>query len=355
MERLGQLSRGFMRVQAACYAGRGVGYGRRVREPRRNVAQPSGAVGGSGRVPPRRPSLLPCIAPSLLDAFAAERTDAYRVASAAAGWIERLGEDALVCFKSDGARRQLLDTLSGFPWKPRRVFGKLVSRGETAAICPQLWSGDASLPMETEACEGGVLYGIDFAAGYSHGLFLDQRANRAALRRRSPRRVLNTFAYTCSFSVVAALAGAETLSVDLSKKSLERGRANFARNGLDPSSGHRFVADDVLDVLPRLARRGEKFDVVILDPPTFSRSSKGRVWKAEEDFAALLDATLLLVDSGARILLSTNSTLCDLPALERLARDGLQAFGRSATFRRESRLPDFPAGQGAVTLWIELR
>lgn len=295
------------------------------------------------------------LTPSLVEALASEGTDAYRVAWSPGGWIERLGDDALACFKDAASRDALLDALAASAWKPRRTFTKLVSRQDAGNIFPQLWSGDASLPLETEVREGGVLYGIDFAAGYSHGLFLDQRANRAALRRFAPRRLLNTFAYTCSFSVVAALAGGETLSLDLSRKSLDRGRANFTRNGLDPAGGHRFLADDVLDVLPRLARRGEKFDAIVLDPPTFSRGSKGRVWKVEDHFAALLDAALQVAVPGARLLLSTNSTLCDDVALETMAREGLKAAGLRGALHREPALPDFPPGHGAVTLWITLR
>ncbi len=140
-------------------------------------------------------------------------------------------------------------------------------------------------------------YGLDFAGGYSAGLFIDQRANRARLRALKPKRLLNTFAYTCSFSVVAALAGAETLSVDLSRRSLTRGEENFQRNGLDPKAGHRFIADDVLAVLPRLARRGEKFDAIILDPPTFSRNQAGAAFQVQRDFDRLVTLALEVADT----------------------------------------------------------
>jgi 23S rRNA (cytosine1962-C5)-methyltransferase len=288
-------------------------------------------------------------------AFAQEGTDAHRLCSGAGGWTERLGNDALVCFRSHTSRSAMLAGLDAFAWKPRRVFGKLLSRDHTDRTSPELLRGDASAPLDTVVSEAGVLYGLDFSAGYSTGLFLDQRANRALVRRSPPKRLLNTFAYTCSFSVAAALGGAGTVSVDLSKKSLDRGRANFVRNGLDASSGHRFLADDVLEVIPRLARRGEKFDAVILDPPTFSRGNKGRVWKVEEHFAALLTAALPVVAPGGRVLLSTNSTACDGPMLEAMARECLGAAGLRGVFHREPALPDFPPGHGAVTTWLTLR
>lgn len=289
------------------------------------------------------------------EGFAANNTDAHRLCSGPSGWAERLGEDALVCFKNDRARGDLLAALDELPWKPRRIFGKFLPRQNADRVCPELLRGKASLSLETEVTESGVRYGLDFAAGYSHGLFLDQRANRAFVGRSAPTRVLNTFAYTCSFSVVAALAGAETVNVDLSRKSLDRGRTNFALNGLDPSTGHRFVADDVLEVIPRLQRRGEKFDVVILDPPTFSRGNKGRLWKVEEQFDALLASVVKLLAPGGRVLLSTNCTAFDGPLLEKMVRDCLWKFGRRGVFHREPTLEDFPSGHSATTLWMTLR
>src|SRR5207302_973405 len=136
---------------------------------------------------------------------------------------------------------------------------------------PKLLSGSQSGSLYTVAIENHLKYGIDFGAGYSVGLFVDQRENRRFVQQSKPKRLLNCFAYTCSFSVAAASVGATTVNVDLSKKSLERGRENFGLNSL-ATIDHRFIADDLIAVLPRLARKGEKFDMIILDPPTFSRA-----------------------------------------------------------------------------------
>lgn len=266
----------------------------------------------------------------------------------------------MVCFKSDAARDALTEELAswgaGVGWQPRRVFGKFLPRQNQERVSPVLLSGDAALPPRTVVQEAGVRYGLDFSAGYSHGLFLDQRANRAAVRQVAPKKLLNTFAYTCSFSVVAALAGAETLSVDLSKKSLDRGRENFALNGIETAGNrHRFIADDVLDVLPRLARRGEKFEAIILDPPTFSRGNQGRRWQVEQHFEDLLQAALELALPNARLLLSTNCTALDPQTLERMARFCLKTQRRGGDFLREPPLPDFPPGHGASTLWLVAR
>ena len=299
------------------------------------------------------------LTPGQAATFEQADTDAHRLFSGAEGWVERLAQDALISHKSAealGAMREGLGEWSAATgWQPRRVFGKLLPRQNEERDPPLLLEGDPALPLTGEVRENGVRYGLDFAAGYSAGIFLDQRMNRAFVRSVSPRRLLNTFAYTCSFSVVAALAGAETVSVDLSKKSLERGRANFPLNSLVPNAGHKFIADDVLEVLPRLARRGEKFDVIVLDPPTFSRSNKGRRWQVEEHLEDLVLAAMEVAAPSARILVSTNCTKIQQSDLERVARFALKFHRRPGGLHREAQPADFPPGYGARTLWVSLR
>jgi len=186
------------------------------------------------------------------------------------------------------------------------------------------------------------------------GFFIDQRENRRRVRHIGPRRLLNCFAYTCSFSVCAAYVGATTLNIDLSKKSLARGRQNFALNSL-PTVDHRFIADDVTAVLPRLARQGEKFDAIILDPPTFSRSPGGKAFQVENDFEKLLIDALDLAERDSHILLSTNCSTLREHALEVMARYCLKVARRAATFHRQPPLPDFSPGTGASSIWLALR
>ena len=197
-------------------------------------------------------------------------------------------------------------------------------------------------------------YEIDMAAGYSHGLFLDQRLNRAKLRALKPKRLLNTFAYTCSFTVVAALAGAETVSIDLSRKSLERGRRNLRLNGL-PETGHRFLAEDTLEMLPRLDAAKERFDAIILDPPTFSRGENGRRWQVEDHFEDLLNAALELAMPTCAILLSTNCKALDPASLEKRARVCARGKRRAADFLHLGAPVDFPPGHGSSTVWMMVR
>jgi len=298
------------------------------------------------------------ISPELFAAFEAEGTSAHRLFTSPNAWVERLGRDVLISFKLDVAREEAIEglreweTRTGF--RSERVFSRFLPRQNAERVAPVLMQGDPAASPGGTVTERGVRYGIDFGAGYSAGLFIDQRANRARVQRLAPKRTLNTFAYTCSFSVVAALAGAQTLSIDLSKKSLDRGRRNFELNGLPPD-GHRFLADDVLDVLPRLERRGEKFDLIILDPPTFSLGNRGRRWQVEEQIEDLLRAALELALPKASLLVSTNCTKFDLSAMERTARFALKTARLGGDISHEPPLPDFPAGEGAQTLWLSLR
>lgn len=299
------------------------------------------------------------ITPAQFAAFGTAGTDAHRLFSGGDGWVERLGPDALISHKTDAVlaamREDIAEWSAANGWQPRRIFGKLLPRQNEDRDPPVLLSGDSTLPLTGEVWENGVRYGLDFAAGYSAGLFLDQRMNRAFLRNAAPKRLLNTFAYTCSFSVVAALAGAETVSIDLSKKSLDRGRANFVLNNLDPNAGHRFLADDVLEVLPRLARHGEKFDAIVLDPPTFSRGNKGRRWQVGQHLEDLVIAAMEVAAHSARILISTNCSTIQHADLERVARFALKFHRRPGDMHREALPSDFPPGHGARTLWMSLR
>jgi 23S rRNA (cytosine1962-C5)-methyltransferase len=235
-----------------------------------------------------------------------------------------------------------------------RGFARFVPRKNEQREPPRLIFGDPAENLQSIATERHLRFGIDFGTGYSPGLFVDQRENRRYVRHITPKRLLNCFAYTCSFSISAAYVGAATLNIDLSNKSLARGRENFALNCL-PTIEHRFIADDVRAVLPRLVRKGEKFDVIILDPPTFSRSSRGKRFQVEHDFEDLLINALGLTERDSHILLSTNCSTLREHALEVMARYCLKATRRAATFHRPPQLPDFPRGAGASSIWLTLR
>jgi 23S rRNA (cytosine1962-C5)-methyltransferase len=295
---------------------------------------------------------------TLLRNFEAEGTDAHRLCTIEDGWVERFGRDVLISFKRVLARERLIEQLRSWATTVRfdfgRIFARFVPRKNEEREAPLLTFGDAGENLQTIATERYLKFGIDFRAGYSVGLFVDQRENRRYVRQIAPKRLLNCFAYTCSFSVSGASVGATTVNVDLSQKSLARGRENFSLNSL-PTNDHRFMADDVMEVLPRLAHRGEKFDMIILDPPTFSRSSRGKTFHVEDDFEKLLMRALELTERDSRILLSTNCSTLHEHALEVTARYGLKAARRAGTFHRQPPLSDFPPGAGASSIWLTLR
>jgi 23S rRNA (cytosine1962-C5)-methyltransferase len=290
--------------------------------------------------------------------FQAEGTDAHRLCTMEDGWVERFGNDILISFKRVLVRERLIEELKQWAdvtgFKVERIFARFVPRKSEQRDPPRLICGNPAKNLQTIATERHLKFGIDFAAGFSVGLFPDQRENRSFVRHLAPKRLLNCFAYTCSFSVSAASVGATTLNIDLSKKSLARGHENFALNNLS-TVVHRFIADDVTEVLPRLARKGEKFDVIILDPPTFSRSPGRKTFHVENDFEKLLVDSLELTERNSHVLVSTNCSTLREHALEVMARYGLKAARRAGTFHRSPPLPDFPPGTGASSIWLTLR
>ena len=170
-------------------------------------------------------------------------------------------------------------------------------------------TGETATPESRfEIVENRLKFLVSLDAGYSTGLFLDQRENRRRLLTSDLRgkTVLNTFAYTCAFSVAAAHAGAVATSLDLSKQYLDWGRDNFRLNGLNPEA-HDFIYGDCFDWLVRLAKKGRSYDVVLLDPPTFSKVKKGRPFSAEKDYAKLVALAEPLVKPSGILFCSTNA------------------------------------------------
>jgi 23S rRNA (cytosine1962-C5)-methyltransferase len=158
--------------------------------------------------------------------------------------------------------------------------------------------------------EGEIQYNARFAEGHNFGLFLDQRERRQwVLAHSQDRRVLNLFSYTCGFSVCAARGGAaQVISVDTMSKYLEWGRENFRLNGMDEqNNAFKFIKMDCLEYLNYAKRKNIQFDIIICDPPSFSRSRNSKkVFKIEKDIVELLDLCGLCLASGGTLLFSTN-------------------------------------------------
>lgn len=138
----------------------------------------------------------------------------------------------------------------------------------------ECYKGFIGEPFDTkvEIVENGVKYMVDVEDGQKTGFFLDQKNNRAAIHSIcKDKKVLDCFTHTGSFALNAGIAGAkEVLGVDASELGVAQARENAKLNGLEDTV--QFVCADVFDLLPELESKGEKFDVVILDPPAFTKS-----------------------------------------------------------------------------------
>jgi 23S rRNA (cytosine1962-C5)-methyltransferase len=177
------------------------------------------------------------------------------------------------------------------------------SRGQQAA--PRLVEGEAP-PVDLPVLEAGVRYRALMGPQLSTGLFLDQRPQRAWLRQHAGGlRILNTFAHAGGFSIAAACAGAETVSIDLSRTWLERIPPMLVDNGVNPSA-HDQIYGDVFDWVRRLTNRGERFDLVILDPPSTSVGKKKKRWSAARDYPELVRLAAPLVAPGGALWTATN-------------------------------------------------
>lgn len=259
-----------------------------------------------------------------------EATNAFRVIHGASdgwsGWyVEKLGDFLLS--QSDGplVDRQYeelsrLTNVLGSRGVYHKILSRQVRKSNVAEASPQLVQGETA-PEQFEILENDIRYEMSFSEGYSVGLFLDQRDNRRRLLTghiaagfslgfsQTPDarpEILNTFAYTCGFSVCAAKAGARVTSLDLSKKYLEWGKRNFALNGLDPNA-HDFIYGDTFDWLKRLAKKGRSFDVIVLDPPTFSQSKQSGVFRVEKDYEKLVSTALPVLKRDGVLLASANA------------------------------------------------
>ena len=152
---------------------------------------------------------------------------------------------------------------------------------------------------QTEICENGVFYHVDFENGQKTGFFLDQKYNRLAVARLAKgRRVLDCFTHTGSFALNAALGGAEHVTaVDISASAIEMAKANAQCNGLDGKMD--FLVADVFDLLPELGKQVKApLDFIILDPPAFTKS-RASVKKAVTGYREInLRAMKLIRDGG---------------------------------------------------------
>mmetsp|Transcript_21022 Transcript_21022/g.41991 ORF Transcript_21022/g.41991 Transcript_21022/m.41991 type:complete len:951 (+) Transcript_21022:207-3059(+) len=284
-----------------------------------------------------------------------EFTNAYREINGASdgypGWIVDRYDKWLFVQHEEGPMtvRGPLPSLhdgytTGVYYLPTKVDRSVM--GE-AQVKPQLLEGKFA-PENTPIVENGVTYLVNLGESYSTGIFLDQRIQRAWLADNcnEETRVLNCFAHTGAFSVAAATAGASTVSLDLDKKWLDRIRPQMEANGITEWDGkHDCIYGDCFDWLARLGKRGEQFDIVILDPPSTSVGKKKRRWSVKNDMDELVTMAAALVKSGGLLFTTTNSASLRPEKFAKMCKKGLVDAGiPDAKLEQISPMPsDFPS------------
>ena len=205
---------------------------------------------------------------------------------------------------------------------------------------PNLEQPDSTV---TTITENGIEYLVDVENGQKTGFFLDQKYNRQALARIARgRKVLDCFTHTGSFALNAAKGGAEHVTaVDISETAIEMAKANAERNGL--SDRMDFVTADVFDLLTELLSAGKKpYDLIILDPPAFTKSRK-TVNAAERGYREINSAALKLLPSGGYLATASCSHFMPTELFEKmLVRAASDAGVQLRQIEQRQQAPDHP-------------
>ena len=212
---------------------------------------------------------------------------------------------------------------------------------------------------ELTAQENGLNYLIRPGDGFSPGLFLDMREVRAHLAEwTTGKTVLNCFSYTSAFGLVSAMHGARrAVNLDAGRKVLDWSKLNYTANGLTPDD-FDFIEGDVFDWLQRFAKRDQLFDLVLLDPPSYSTVKKTR-WMAEKNYNELATLAVKVVEPKGLLIACTNHAGLTRQAFRQQVLRGIEAANRKAEvigFYHEPEL-DFPrtANQEAYLKVLVLR
>jgi len=209
--------------------------------------------------------------------------------------------------------------------------------------------------------ENGMSYAVYLNDGAMVGIFLDQRNVRKAIRDKyaKGKHVLNTFSYTGAFSVAAAVGGAvKTTSVDLAKRSKSKTIEQFSVNGIDYEQQDIKVMD-VFDYFKYAQRKQLKFDLVILDPPSFARSKK-RTFSAAKDYPKLMMDAITITEKNGVIVASTNNATFGMKKFKGFIDQAFKETQSNYKVLEEHSLPydfqtsrDFPQGNYLKVVIVE--
>ena len=216
------------------------------------------------------------------------------------------------------------------------------TRGKAEGERLEVLAGRAP-PRDLIVEEHGLRFRANLREGQKTGLFLDQRENRHTVESlASGRRVLNLFGYTGGFSVYAARGGAsQVTTVDVAGGAIADAAENFRLNGFDPDA-HEFLAEDVFEYLHAARERGERFDLVVCDPPSFARSRAHRD-RALKAYARLHAAALRVVSPGGLYAASSCTTQVGVDAFRDTLAQASRAVRRSLQIVHDAgHAPDHP-------------
>ena len=208
----------------------------------------------------------------------------------------------------------------------------------------QRYKGFIGEPFDTQVIieENGVKYYVDVKDGQKTGFFLDQKINRRAVARLCrDRKVLDCFTHTGSFALNAGVGGAScVLGVDASEQGIRQARRNAALNNL--SDKVQFTCADVFELLPQLEKQGEQYDVVILDPPAFTKS-RNSIKNAVKGYREINLRGMKLVKNGGYLATCSCSHFMDPQLFARTIREaaaGAHKYLRQVEFHTQA--PDHP-------------
>ncbi|QED46674.1 class I SAM-dependent rRNA methyltransferase [Cytobacillus dafuensis] len=189
--------------------------------------------------------------------------------------------------------------------------------------------------------ENGINFAVYLNDGAMVGVFLDQRNVRKAIRDKyaKGKTVLNTFSYTGAFSVAAALGGAvKTTSVDLANRSKSKTIQQFSLNGIDYEA-HDIIVEDVFNYFKYAVRKQLKFEMVILDPPSFARSKK-HTFSAGKDYTGLLEEAIQITEKNGIIVASTNCSTFNMGKFKGFIEKAFNKRGIKYKILEEFSLPE---------------
>jgi len=272
--------------------------------------------------------------------------------------VDVYGEHLLVHLYSEEARAQkdaIIEQIDALGCKG--VYLKIHPKQSNTLVDPHREELAPALPVRGEPAqdpliirESGLAYRVRLGDGLKTGIFLDQRENRRRVRELAAgKRVLNLFAYTCGFTV-AARAGkaALTVSIDASRGALAWGAENLEANGF-AASEDRLIDADALVWLKQAKKRSDRFDLVVLDPPSYATTKTSR-FSAADDLPELAGQAMSVLETGGKLLACTNHRGIAPVKFRKQMHEAARQSGRTIVQMKDLPEPsDFPPpwGEGA--------